>query len=151
MTKARRQVDEELRPGVHRVETSYGAASPAVLLGLGAAAEDDLEARPSHHDDGEDHEHDDFLSFSLDLPETESPQALLDRILPVVRAHDVLRIKGFAAVAGKDMRLVVQGVGPRLQHYYDRAWTADEVRGTRLVVIGTRDLDESAVRQALLG
>ena len=34
------------------------------------------------------------------------------------------------------MRLVLQGVGPRLQHYYDRDWQANEPRRTRLGVIG---------------
>ena len=35
------------------------------------------------------------------------------------RAHDILRIKGFAAVAGKDMpALLVQAVGPRIQHLF---------------------------------
>jgi cobalamin biosynthesis protein CobW len=34
------------------------------------------------------------------------------------------------------MRLVLQGVGQRFDSYFDRAWRADEVRATRLVLIG---------------
>jgi cobalamin biosynthesis protein CobW len=67
----------------------------------------------------------------------------------LVAAHDILRIKGFAAVAGKDMRLVVQGVGGRFQHYYDRDWQAGEARETRLVVIGQTGLDEAGIRAHL--
>ena len=62
----------------------------------------------------------------------------------------MLRIKGVAAVDGKAARLVVQGVGPRLDHYYDRPWQADEPRDGRLVVIGLKDFDRDAVRKALL-
>ena len=111
----------------------------------------DLESRPSHHDNGEDHDHDDFHSFSVEMAECASPGELLARLLPVIEAHGILRVKGFAAVAGKEMRLVFQGVGRRLQHYYDRAWDASESRRTRLVVIGKSGLDESAIRAALAG
>jgi cobalamin biosynthesis protein CobW len=40
-------------------------------------------------------------------------------------------------------------VGGRIQHYYDRAWRADEARGTTLVVIGERGLDRAAITRAL--
>ncbi|MDX1432037.1 MAG: cobalamin biosynthesis protein CobW [Gammaproteobacteria bacterium] len=144
-------VARELRPGTRVVRASHGAIAASVLLGLGAAAEDDLASRRSHHDDGSEHDHDDFASFVVELPELERPEPLLERIARAVRAHDILRVKGFAAVAGKDMRLVVQGVGPRLQHYFDRDWHAGEPRRTRLVVIGQRGLDFDAVRASLAG
>ena len=65
---------------------------------------------------------------------------------------DVLRIKGYAAVAGKPMRLLVQAVGARVRTHYDRAWAAGEPRGTRLVVIAERDrLHPVVVRTALQG
>jgi hypothetical protein len=60
-------------------------------------------------------------------------------------------VKGFAAVAGKPMRLVLQGVGDRVQHYFDRAWRSDEARRGQIVVIGERELDQRAVEAALLG
>ncbi|MOA69968.1 hypothetical protein D3C78_1984940 [compost metagenome] len=47
------------------------------------------------------------------------------------------------------MRLLIQAVGARIDQYYDRAWTAGEKRGTRLVVIGLHDMDETAVRAAI--
>ena len=45
-------------------------------------------------------------------------------------------MKGFVEVAGKPMRLLVQGVGARFSHQFDRPWQAGEARGGRLVVIG---------------
>ena len=69
--------------------------------------------------------------------------------MPAIERHDILRVKGFMDVAGKDMRLVLQGVGPRLNHYYDRAWEVDEARRSRLVVIGLKGLDRTAIARAL--
>jgi len=149
VARVREYLAPHVRPGVKVVAAAHGAIDAAVLLGLGAAAEDDLAARPSHVDNGEDHDHDDFTSFVVRLDAIEAPHRLLDRLQPLVAAHDILRIKGFAAVTGKDMRLVVQGVGGRFQHYYDRDWQADETRETRLVVIGQTGLDEAAIRAHL--
>ncbi|WP_026988136.1 cobalamin biosynthesis protein CobW [Fodinicurvata fenggangensis] len=138
-----------LRAGVPAVAATQGQLDPRVLLGLGAEAEDDLDSRPSHHDGDDDHDHDDFESFVVELGECDSPQGLLDLLTPLSARFGVLRVKGFAVVSGKDMRLVVQGVGPRFQHYYDRDWRAEESRRTRLVVIGEKGLDEPAIRAAL--
>ena len=49
------------------------------------------------------------------------------------------------------MRLVVQAVGARVQHYYDRSLGADEPREGRLVVISKKGLDAAAIRAALEG
>ena len=54
-----------------------------------------------------------------------------------------------AQAVGK--RMVVQGVGGRLQHYYDRDWRAGEPRGTRLVIIAQQGLDRAAVEASLAG
>jgi cobalamin biosynthesis protein CobW len=116
---------------------------------VGAAAEDDLAGRPSLHDAEAEHDHDDFESFHVELPELGSAQKLLEAIAMAVSAYDILRIKGFLAVAGKEMRLVFQGVGGRLQHYYDRAWAPGEERASRLVVIGLKGLDRRAITDAL--
>ena len=120
-------------------------------MGLTAAAEDDLDSRPSHIDGMEDHDHDDFDSFVLSGGDVADVAALVERMEAVIAAHDVLRIKGMVAVAGKPSRMVVQAVGPRIQHYFDRAWKAGEPRRTGLVVIGQKGLDEAAVREALAG
>jgi cobalamin biosynthesis protein CobW len=149
---AERMVAAELRPSTKIVPAIFGAIDADVLLGLGAAAEDDLAARPSHHDaeDGA-HDHDDFESFHVELPELTSPQPLIERLAATIAAHDILRIKGFLAVGGKEMRLVLQAVGGRLQHYYDRTWAPCEARSSRLVVIGLRGLDRAAIAGAIAG
>jgi len=146
---AEQLVAGKLRPATKVVPAIFGAIDARILLGLGAAAEDDLAQRPSLHDAAGEHDHDDFDSFHLDLPELASPQRLLERIAQTVAAHDILRVKGFLAVAGKDMRLVLQGVGARLQHYYDRAWAEGEERAGRLVVIGLKGLDRRAIAAAI--
>ena len=140
-----------LRPGVKIVEAEHGAIDAPVLLGLEAAAEADLDSRPSHHDGADDdHDHDDFTSFVVELDEEiDGPDRLDGALAAVIAKHDILRVKGFAAVAGRDMRLVVQGVGDRLQHYFDRDWAAAETRGTRLVVIGETGLDQGAIEADL--
>jgi cobalamin biosynthesis protein CobW len=132
------------------VAAREGRVDIAVLLGLGAAAEDDLAARPSHHDaaDGA-HEHDDFESFSVALAECASAEALVVRLQGVAERFDVLRMKGFAAVAGKKLRLAVQGVGARFRTEFDRAWAVGEVPQGRIVVIGQKGLDRAAISAAL--
>ena len=146
-----KQVDAETRPGVRIVRADHGAVDIAALLGLTAAAEDDLDSRKSHIDDGEEHDHDDFDSFVVTAGEVADVDALLATMAEVIVEHDVLRLKGMVAVAGKPSRLVVQAVGPRIQHYFDRAWKADEPRRTGLVVIGQKGLNEAAIRARLEG
>ncbi len=151
------------RPGVHVLAARHGAAPLDVLLGLGVGAEDDLDARAElhhhhHHDDDDDdhddhhhddHGHDAFESFVVALPEAEEPDALAARVRDAIAAHDLLRVKGFAAVRGKPMRLVLQAVGPRIATHFDRPFRAEEARETRLVVIAEAGVDRGAVAAAL--
>ena len=129
-------VDAETRPGVRIVRADHGAVDIAALLGITAAAEDDLESRKSHIDDGEEHDHDDFDSFVATGGEIADLDALVARLGEVIARHDVLRVKGMVAVAGKPSRLVIQAVGPRIQYFFDRPWKPEEARRTQLVVIG---------------
>ncbi len=145
------EVEGQLRASVKVVTAAHGAVDPAVLLGLGAAAEDDLDARPSHHDGVDDHDHDDFDTFSVEVADATPADALLRRLRAAIVEHDVLRAKGFAHIPGRDMRLLIQAVGERIQHYYDRDWREGEERRTRLVVIGRKGLDEGAIRRRLGG
>ena len=142
-------ISGRLRPGVRVVSSINGAVDVNVLLGMTAAAEDDIDQRWSHHDGADDHDHDDFESFTVDLADTNDPQELENRLAQLTADHDILRIKGFVHVPGKDMRHVVQGVGPRIQRYYDRPWGAAEERRGRLVVIGQIGLDKAAIMTAL--
>ncbi|MDO5612476.1 MAG: cobalamin biosynthesis protein CobW [Paracoccus sp. (in: a-proteobacteria)] len=147
---ARAVIEAEMQRKVPVIEVAEGAADPRVLLGLGAAAEDDLDARPSHHDGHDDHEHDDFDTVVVEMGEIADPADLTRRIEDLARARDILRVKGYAAVTGKPMRLLVQAVGSRIRYQFDRPWAADEPRRTRLVVIAEHDrVDEAAIRAGL--
>ncbi len=144
------EIRAQLRPGVKLVPTSHGVVAPEILLGLGAGAEDDLAARPSVHDGlAGDHDHDDFESFTIALGAVTDPAALLAMLGPIVAAHDILRLKGFVAVAGREFRHVIQGVGGRINGYYDRPWQPGEARLSRLVIIGQKGLDQGAIRAGL--
>jgi cobalamin biosynthesis protein CobW len=142
-------VTAQLRPGVRLVQARDGKVPAAVALGLGAAAEDDLAARPSLHELEGEHDHDDFDSFSVARGPVADPDRFRQLVVAAIRGHDVLRLKGFVDVPGRDRRLVVQAVGDRVQHYFDRPWLPGETRQTRLVVIGRKGLDRIAIAAAL--
>jgi cobalamin biosynthesis protein CobW len=145
----RGEIAAKLRPAVKLVEAEHGRLAPALLLGLGAAAEEDLANRPSHLDAEGEHDHDDFESFVVARGPVADTAAFLRRLADAAAAHDILRLKGFLAVPGKELRQVVQGVGARLQHYFDRPWRPEETRESRLVVIGKKGLDRAAIAAAL--
>ena len=155
------RLETEARKGVHVVRAAHGALPVEVLLGRGAGAETDMDARHEvhhhHHEDDPDdadghhdhHDHDAFERFVVTRPEITDPGAFGDQVADVIRAHDILRLKGFAAVAGKPMRLTLQAVGPRIETYFDRPLGPSEPRQTRLVVIGQAGLDRAAIATAL--
>ncbi len=144
----------QVREGVRVVRASHGALPVEVLLGMGAAAEDDMEARHElhhHHHDGDDdhhHDHDDFESFVIERGEVADAAAFAARVADTIRAHGILRLKGFVAVEGKPMRLTLQAVGPRVDTCYDQPFGAAP-RETRLVVIGEAGLEREAIVKAL--
>ena len=144
-----RGIETRLRPGVKLVSAKEGRVAPEVALGLAAAAEDDLAARPSMHDLGAEHDHDDFESFVVTAGAVQNADNFIARLRGVIAVHDVLRVKGFVDRPGRDRRQVVQAVGARLQHHFDRPWRAGEKRETRLVVIGKKGLDRAGIRSAL--
>ena len=149
------KVSQEIKNSVPRaikiITVRDGKVPASVLLGLSAAAEDDLANRPSHHDNEEGHDHDDFETFVVEVATLASPGELSARAQRIAIEHDVLRVKGFAAVDGKPMRLLLQGVGARVDTRYERAWNTGEARVGRLVVIGQKGLDRAAISRALNG
>ncbi len=151
LDRVRRDVAAVVPSGVEVIESVDSRLDVRVALGLGAAAEDAVDGRRSHHDGETDHDHDDFESFVVTFGAVADPAALDDRVAALARDLGVLRVKGFVAVDGKDMRHVVQAVGPRIQRYYDRAWKAGEDRQSRLVVIGETGLDRAAIEDRLRG
>ena len=151
LAAARSTVLAEAPRSIPVLDVTEGRIDPRVVLGLGAAAEDDLDARPSHHEDHDDHDHDDFETIVVTLPAEATAESIVARIEAIARDHNVLRAKGYVAIAGKPMRLLVQGVGTRVRAQFDRPWRADEPRQSRIVVIGERGFDHAAITAALTG
>jgi cobalamin biosynthesis protein CobW len=151
LPQLRRDIAQKLRPGVKLVAARNASVPPQAALGLAAAAEDDLAARPSLHDELGAHDHDDFESFVVSFGAVADTAALVARLRAAIATHDILRVKGFVDVPVRDRRQVVQAVGDRVQHYYDRPWRHGEARQSRLVVIGEKGLDRAAIAAALGG
>ncbi len=149
--KAMAAISGALPRSVKVLAVTDGKVDQALLLGLGVGTEADIENRRTHHDAEAEHDHDDFDSFVVPLGEVADPAALAVRVAALAEQFDVLRVKGFAAVTGKPLRLLVQAVGPRVTHQYDRPWAASEPRQSQLVVIGLKGLDRAAVTRALGG
>lgn len=149
----------QCRDGVKVLRASMGALPVEVLLGQNIAAETDLSTRREiHHHHGDDteadsaehqHGHDEFESFVVTRDEIADAKAYSEHLSQVIRDHDILRLKGFAAVTGKPMRLSLQAVGQRVDSHFDRTFNAGESRQTRLVVIGEAGLDRAAITRAL--
>jgi len=149
LVEARRVIEAEAPRKLPILEMAEGRIDPRLILGLHAAAEDDLAARPSHHDGADDHEHDDFDTVVIELAEVADPERLKAAIVRLARDQNILRVKGYVAVAGKPMRLLVQAVGERVRAQFDRPW-GDSPRRSQLVVIGEHnDVDADAVRAVL--
>jgi cobalamin biosynthesis protein CobW len=137
----------ETLPGVKLVHAQHGRLDIGVLLGLERAVEDQIDQRKTHHDDEEDHDHDAFDSVQVAL-EVTSREDLLATLQDLVARHEIYRVKGFVALPGAAMRLVVQGVGQRFDSYFDRPWGLGENRQSRLVLIGS-GLDEALLQAEL--
>jgi cobalamin biosynthesis protein CobW len=150
-TKARVEefIKQELPRVVKIVESCEGKLDPSILLGFQAAVEDNLDTRPSHHDTEEEHDHDeDIISTHVILNRAFDPEKLRHQLQTLAQQQEIYRIKGFVAVPNKPMRLVMQGVGTRVEQFYDRPWKPQEARQTRLVFIG-RDLNSFEIESQL--
>jgi cobalamin biosynthesis protein CobW len=150
LAKARAAIADALPRSVKVIPAADGKVDQKLLLGLGVGTEDDIANRHTHHDDEEEHNHEDFDSFVVPLKEVADPAALAARVTALAEQFDVLRVKGFAAVADKPLRLLIQAVGRRVTHQYDRPWASGQPREGRLVVIGLKGLDLAAVAHALV-
>ena len=158
MSAAQRQAVEtlvraEIPPAVKVVHAERGQLDLRVLLGVKAAAEEHIHLRSDHHggstnENGEhEHNHEAFDSLVIELPAIDR-ERLLAGLQALLERQVIYRVKGFAALPDKPMRLVIQGVGRRFETYFDRHWRDGESRGTTLVVIG-QGLDRQTVSEAL--
>jgi cobalamin biosynthesis protein CobW len=142
-------IREEIPPHVKIVPACNGQLDLHTLLGLEAAAEETIDQRPDHHgsaNDPDHHHHDEFDSVVV-AGEPASREAAIAALQQLVEGHTIYRAKGFAALPGAPMRLVIQGVGQRFDSYFDRRWRADETPASRFVLIG-EELDQAVLQQA---
>ena len=120
----KRNLRAKLRPGTRLIPTTNGRIDVEVLLGLASRPRTISPAGPR-------------ITSSPAKPSTittisrasssrcarlPTASAYLARIRGLIASHDVLRLKGFLAVEDVASRLLVQAVGPRLDHYFDRPW-----------------------------
>ncbi len=153
----RKQVDSivqgQVSDEIKIIHVSNGDIASELIMGLEAASEERIESVHTHHDHHHDHghhhkhAHDDFDSVSLQLGDVDSHK-LISIIKELIAEHTIYRAKGFASVIGKPMRQVIQGVGQRIDSYFDRLWQQDEDRCSRIVLIG-KGLDEAILLAAL--
>jgi len=154
----------KISPSVKVIKSMNGSLSADVLLGLEAATEAEVHNRKSHHekehdafhaehgDDAEhhhDHDHDEFESFVVEGRVVNNRKDLIRGLGAIIEHHDILRLKGFVAIKDKPMRLVVQAVGTRIDHYFDREWQEGEEIGSRLVVIGLEGLKQEEISKQI--
>ena len=114
ISDARNIIIKEMERNVPILEVQNGDIGADVILGVNAAAETDLDNRRSHHDGFDDHEHDDFDTFSISVPKILDIEKFKIVLETLIRENDILRIKGFLRVESKPLNLLVQGVGKRL-------------------------------------
>lgn len=149
LAKARAVIEAESPRKIPILEMTEGVVDPSVVLGLDAKAEDDLNARPSHHDGHDDHEHDDFDTIVVPMPEVDDPKALVGIIERLAAEQHILRVKGYVAITGKPMRMLVQAVGARVRHQFDRPWGSDARQGALVVIAEHDHVNEARIREAL--
>lgn len=130
-----------------------GEISSELIMGLEKASEDAIDHVHTHHDHHHSHgahhkhAHDDFDSLVIKLGEVDNNK-LISALNHLISELPIYRAKGFAAIPGKPMRKVIQGVGTRIDQYFDRLWLEDEKRETNIVIIG-KGLDEHYLTSTL--
>ncbi len=156
ISRIEQDVGGQVARPVKLVRAANGNLPVEVLLGLESATENEVANRKSHHElhhengHDHDHDHDEFESFVVEVGAVENPTQFMEALKAIIEEHDVLRLKGFANVSGKPMRLLIQAVGGRIDQYYDREWESESERKTQLVVIGLAGLDRGRIESQLL-
>ena len=149
ISDARNIIIKEMERNVPILEVQNGDIGADVILGVNAAAETDLDNRRSHHDGFDDHEHDDFDTFSIAVPKILDVEKFKIVLETLIRENDILRIKGFLRVESKPLNLLVQGVGKRLSVNFTDTKIPVENTGN-LVFIGEKGRIDQDVISAYL-
>ena len=149
ISDARNIIIKEMERNVPILEVQNGDIGADVILGVNAAAETDLDNRRSHHDGFDDHEHDDFDTFSISVPKILDLEKFKLVLETLIQKNEILRIKGFLRVESKQLNLLVQGVGKRLSVNFTDTKIPLENTGN-LVFIGEKGRIDQNVISAYL-
>ena len=134
-----------LRPGTPVIPMERGQIDPGLVLGLSRQSTDQTTDQShgagdqGHHDhDHHDHTHVAMESLALNLPGVFDRERLEISLRALIASGALIRVKGRLWLPGKARPLQIQGVGPRLECWFE----ADETPGTpkqyglELVVLG---------------
>ena len=147
MATVQARIHPHMRPGTSVLPSHHGVVPPEVLLGLEHGAEEDPSRRNPHHPAGHgDHHHAPVASAVVKLDGVWDRPALETLLRQQFTAMGLLRAKGYAAIAGKSLPLMIQAVGPRLETWYQAR--SDNCGGLTMVLIGLA-VDPSPLRAAL--
>ena len=149
ISDARNIIIKEMERNVPILEVQNGDIGADVILGVNAAAETDLDNRRSHHDGFDDHEHDDFDTFSITVPKILDVEKFKIVLETLIRENDILRVKGFLRVESKPLNLLVQGIGKRISVNFTDTKIPVENTGN-LVFIGEKGRIDQDVISAYL-
>jgi cobalamin biosynthesis protein CobW len=126
-----------IRPGTSVLPMARGQIEPGLILGAtfpqserAAVAGDD----PPH--DHHDHTHVAMASLLVRRQGAWDRSALEERLASLLAEEPVIRLKGRLREPGRALLLQVQGVGPRLECWYEGAATGEEEGQLELVVLG---------------
>ena len=134
------------------IEVINGKINPKILLSLQSEAENDLKSRPSHHDNEEEHDHEDFESIVLNLDEIEDEKEICKKIERLTEDYEILRIKGYLSIKNKPMRFLIQSVGSRVRGQFDKMWEPNEIKQSKLVFIVEHDkINKTIIQKYILG
>ncbi len=145
ISDARNIILKEMERNVPILEVHNGDIGADVILGVDAAAETDLDNRRSHHDGFDDHEHDDFDTFSISVPKILDVEKFKIVLETLIRENDILRIKGFLRVERKPLNLLVQGVGKRLSVNFTDTKIPLENTGNLVFICEKRKIDQDVI------
>ncbi len=136
LENAKKYIHQISKRKISIIENPNGKVNPSVILDLGLASEKDLLTRKSHHDNSTDeHDHEDFENFSIELDLVNDQNLLEKKIQNFINKYNILRLKGYVMVKNKPMRLLIQGVGSRLRTQFDKMWNNVDNKQSRLVFI----------------
>ena len=158
MKNLQAELSSNSRAGVQIIQSTMGKVPSKILLGRNVSAEKDIQSRHEihhdhHHDDHhhDEHHHDDFESFIVTLPEIKNQEEFIKRMEDVIVNHGILRLKGFASIEGKPLRMTVQAVGHRIETYFEQSKSENNTRYTQLVIIGNSGLNKDIISSTLVG